>query len=385
MKRKIGYIITPLFCLFVAGTVFADDIDIHGFLAQGFIQSNDNNFLAAETEKGTFEFNEMGINFSTKPTSNLKLGMQLFARDLGEIGNDKIVVDWAFGDYSWREWLGIRIGMLKSPLGLYDETRDIDSLRTAILLPQSVYNELFRDAGQGLKGISIYGNIAMSFAGLLQYELNACDVQIPLDGGTARLIEGSEFFSGVTSIDPMRVFLGSLKWDTPVDGLMIGASGFIVGSTYNVTSTENIPLIYENDLSYFYLSAEYIWNDLSFSSECLMSSSTRNMYLAALPSFKILDDDDAKSTSYYVRASYRFLDWFEAGVYYSEAIDQDDGSGPENELKDIALSNRFDLNEYWTIKLEVHQMSGLAYAEPDEDGNTEDDWILFLAKISFNF
>ncbi len=36
--------------------------------------------------------------------------MQLFARDLGDIGNDEIQLDWAYADYFWIKWLSLRVG-----------------------------------------------------------------------------------------------------------------------------------------------------------------------------------------------------------------------------------------------------------------------------------
>ncbi len=70
------FIFAPFFC------ALADDnmVDIHGFVAQGYLKSDHNNFLA-DTEDGSFQFNEMGINFSTSMGENLRLGMQLFSRD----------------------------------------------------------------------------------------------------------------------------------------------------------------------------------------------------------------------------------------------------------------------------------------------------------------
>jgi hypothetical protein len=130
-------------------------VDIHGYLSQGFMYSNRNNFLA-DTEKGTFQFNELGINFAADLTDRLRLGIQLAARDLGDIGNDQVMIDWAYADYRWQDWLGIRAGRIKVPVGLYNTSRDIDLLRTFILLPQGIYNESFRDLLTSMKGISAY-------------------------------------------------------------------------------------------------------------------------------------------------------------------------------------------------------------------------------------
>lgn len=57
----------------------ANKVDIHGFVSQGFIYSTGNNFMADSTEDGSFEFNELGINFATNVEEDIRVGMQLFS------------------------------------------------------------------------------------------------------------------------------------------------------------------------------------------------------------------------------------------------------------------------------------------------------------------
>ena len=130
------------------------DVDIHGFISQGYLKTDHNNYMA-QTEEGSFEFNEMGLNFGTDLTEKLRIGMQLFARDLGKDGNDDLVLDWAFADYRWRDWLGFRVGRIKMPFGYYNSIRDFDMLRTSVFAPQSVYPEMLRDMISFMKGLSL--------------------------------------------------------------------------------------------------------------------------------------------------------------------------------------------------------------------------------------
>ena len=57
-----------------------DQIVIQGFISQGYLKSSKNNFFSSSKD-GTFEFNEMGINFSTDIDDKLHMGMQFFAND----------------------------------------------------------------------------------------------------------------------------------------------------------------------------------------------------------------------------------------------------------------------------------------------------------------
>lgn len=42
------------------------DLKIHGFASQGFLISDKYNYLAHDSKKGSFQYNELGINFTKK-------------------------------------------------------------------------------------------------------------------------------------------------------------------------------------------------------------------------------------------------------------------------------------------------------------------------------
>lgn len=153
MKKIIKFVFTGLIFLIATANICGaeSDVEIHGFISQGYLDSSDNNFQA-RTDASTFEFNEFGINFGKELTDKLRLGMQIFSKDIGPYGDNEVTLDWAYGDYRWKDWLGVRAGKIKTPHGLYNETRDVDILRNWIFLPQSVYPELTRDATLSLIG-----------------------------------------------------------------------------------------------------------------------------------------------------------------------------------------------------------------------------------------
>ncbi len=120
-------------------------IEIHGFVSRGFIKTTSNNYLAEDSTKGSFEFSEVGINFSKQLTDRMRVGMQLFTHDLGPLGNYRTRFDWFYLDYRFWDFLGVRAGRTKLPFGLYNENNDIDAARVPVLLPQSVYPVSNRD------------------------------------------------------------------------------------------------------------------------------------------------------------------------------------------------------------------------------------------------
>ncbi len=91
MKKII--IVSMMAVFVIAGNALsfdANQIQIHGFISQGYLKTDKNDFYFAKTEDGTFEYNEMGINFASELTDDLRVGVQFLSRDLGELGNNEV-------------------------------------------------------------------------------------------------------------------------------------------------------------------------------------------------------------------------------------------------------------------------------------------------------
>ncbi len=405
-------IITALFLIVVcAGQIQASEfgeVEIHGFIAQGYLKSDHNKFLA-QTEDGTFQFNEMAINFSTKLSRKLRLGMQFFVRDMGDIGNDEIIIDWAYADYRWRNWLGFRIGKMKSPNGLYNETRDLDMLRTSILLPQSVYNENSRETMLSTRGISLYGRYSFNAMGTISYKIQTGTIYASKDSGAAKFSEDIDRDLEVTDDFHMGdVYIGSLEWQTPLEGLRLAITGRKTDLSIEV-NYNNIPLT--NDISEWTsntFSMEYTWENLIlvaeyYADETVFTMVANDSTLQPFINSFIAPDTSIKQEGYYGSLSHRLTNWFEYGIYHSVYYrDKDDKHGyelkeayglPEEKawLKDTCLSLRFDLNLNWSAKLESHIMNGagimLDADNLNDDGipEYEEDWVLYAVKVSYVF
>src|SRR5205814_9800689 len=133
------------------------------------------------SSRGSLKLFEAGVNVSREVTDRLRAGVQLFARDFGAL-EDPLRIDWAFLDYRWRPWLGVRAGVIKMPFGLYNEYTDIDSARLPILMPQSVYSFRNRDILLSHRGFSIYGNRGLRRAGVLEYQAWLGTLDVAVDG-----------------------------------------------------------------------------------------------------------------------------------------------------------------------------------------------------------
>jgi hypothetical protein len=253
MRKLFLVMITVLFGLIsqVQALEFDDlgGIDVHGFISQGYLHSDENNFFA-DTESGTTQFNEMGINFSADVTEKLRLGVQFFARDMGGLGNNDVVLDWAIADYRWRDWMGVRAGNMKWVNGLYNESRDVDMLRTPIFLPQGVYNEAWRETSATLQGVGMYGELPANKAGSFAYDMQYGSMSMPVDGGPAKLLKDQvpgalkSLYAisdvDLTSVNVDYTFSGALKWNTPLEGLLI--SGTHWGYHFNANADTSIDI-----------------------------------------------------------------------------------------------------------------------------------------------
>ncbi|MEC9407084.1 MAG: TonB-dependent receptor [Pseudomonadota bacterium] len=129
------------------------DYQIHGFAAQGFVLTKGNN-LFGDSLDGSFDLREMGLNAQWQPLTNLGISGQLLSRRAGAADDGEPRVDFLFADLALQRMatdgheLGLRLGRVKNPFGLFNETRDVVFARPSILLPQSIYYD-----GEGLRSL----------------------------------------------------------------------------------------------------------------------------------------------------------------------------------------------------------------------------------------
>jgi len=383
---------------------FIGEIDIHGFLSQGYMKSTRNNFLM-DSKKGSFQYTEIGINFAKDLTEDSHIGLQLFSRDLGAFGNNEVILDWAYFDYHWRDWLGFRIGKMKIPLGLFNETRDLDMLRTCILLPSGVYNETWREALVSIQGVGMYGGASLGMLGDLGYQFLYGVTNFDNDGGVARSLETStNKYLVLDEIEVNYMTAANLLWDTPLDGFRLGASYLATRFKVDGNSAAALGPIPKatpletkfSDLHIAVFSANYSYEDLNVVSE--YSTLRSDTQLAASAPFGVLSTDKVNIQAYYGGLSYRFTNWFELGSYYSVYYrDKNDTNGyyrvREGDpahfgwIKDIALSSRFDITDNWIFKAECHWMDGTGIGTDHQNigSQTHRDWFLFAFKTSIYF
>ena len=459
MKNKLKFILLIylffyLVCLPCYAVNLTDDLSISGFVSQGYMKTDNNNWFGQE-ESGSFDFSEFGMNFNFSK-NRLRIGAQITARDIGEFGNNELFLDWAHGDYKFKDYFGIRVGKCKLPFGFYNAGRDIDMLRIPVMLPSSVYDESRRDISNSYRGAGIYGNIS-SAVGDFEYELwygiseikGAGMYEKGIISAMGSIIDSFMSVSAPRLIEEHFGFpkdsVKGLKYDMDTilnsDNMDVGNTatpgisirwmpsffeGLRIGiSTQSVDPDVTIPVNIDADILFvngtvipfekkgtiFFnakpeyvvlFSGEYIFNKWMFASEYVMYKLDYDLIYEGfepldMSSIPELSKFTVSPRGWYLQANYEISDMFSAGIYYSEYYpDRADKKGSKLKQsgidahrawqKEIVPTLRIDFNKNMLLKLETHFINGTAQLLTDfnPEGMSK-NWILYTAKITFNF
>ncbi len=376
-------------------SLIGEPIQVHGFASQGFIKTTDNNYLA-ESKRGSFEFTEVGLNFTKALTDKLRLGVQLFARRLGPLDGFDAKFDWFYLDYHWADWLGVRAGRVKLPFGLYNDINDIDSARVPILLPQSIYPTSNRDFLLAQTGGEIYGRVSLSLAGALEYRAYAGTIFLP-----STTPPNSPYQLG--KLNAPYVVGGRILWETPLEGLRVGGSlqalrldadFFFNQSIYGpLQMAGGLPPDFTGKVSAKIPAILWVGSAEYSAGALLLAAEYSRWYVQVTSSQPILFPNISTMVSerFYGMLAYRVKQWLYPGLYYAGYYTNvGNRSGRDNMQHDVAATLRFDINEYWLLKLEGHFMHGTAALDSSlNDGRRLSDlatnWGVLLVKTTAYF
>ncbi|WP_438865518.1 TonB-dependent receptor [Neptunicella sp.] len=166
MKYICHLALIVLFSVAYSKHTQANDFNWHGFIAQGITQAKSSNFINQDGQP-SFELTEMGINASYQINNKLRLSGQAVYLNGDNRYSDGIRLDYLFIDWSivskldWQ--LNAHIGRFKNYHWLYSSTRDVPHTRPSIILPQSIYFDVFRDIALGSDGVALRASINSQF------------------------------------------------------------------------------------------------------------------------------------------------------------------------------------------------------------------------------
>jgi hypothetical protein len=330
------------------------EVSVHGFVQQGFNVTDENNFLTMDTSGGSAEMTDAALNVSSNLTRKLRVGAQVYARNIGQLGNGSLEIDWAFADFKFADAFGVRGGKMKTALGLFSDTQDMEFLYTWALLPQGMYPLDLRSVTIAHIGADVYGNVRMGKAGSLAYTGYVGKIQDDDQGGYRYGVQdsGLGFRTGLNS----RGGGFDVRWYAPVEGLMAG---------YSFTQTKDeVDLIVNAMRLPFSVTSDparrQAWYaDYQFS-KLRLSSELRREYTALSMTPAIYPASQTQSRAWFAAASYRLFEKLEVGSYYSNFVYNINlpASAANNHIYDTAISSRVDLNRFWNIKVEGHFIDG---------------------------
>jgi hypothetical protein len=318
----------------------------------------------------------------------------VYDRNIGELGKWHPVLDWAVVDYKFKDWFGVRAGKVKTMLGLYNDTQDMESLHTWAILPQSTYPLDMRATNIAHTGGDVYGSISLRKAGSVAYTGYAGLRSFDPWGGYYYFSENGGFniekISGHTEGFDVR-------WNTPISGLMAGTSwvnstinrsgqwisGPFAGAPYGITDNpeRTVAGYLEFVRSKWHFAGEF--RNLNNIDEIVSPLFGKN----AFP----FNGGDQES---FVSAAYRVSKHVELGTYYSHYhVDSATAGDPNStHINDNTATVRFDLMSHWDLKVEEHFIRGYGgeysahgfYTTQNPNGykpNTD----LFVVRTGWNF
>lgn len=337
-------------------TVKDRKVQVHSFGSQGFLYSNQNNYMSMPTSKGSFAFTDGGANISTAVTDKFRVGAQVYVRNVGEFSNWHPEIDWAFGDYRFKTWLGVRAGKVKTTLGLFNDVQDMDSLHTFALLPQAIYPTDWRSTLIAHIGTDVYGSIEIKHVGVLSYVgyvgKQPQDLRSGYDLASSVVVgvkytyrSGRETGGDMRLTLPIGTVLGASYLDSDINGQGARTSAGVTTPYHQTTTLNGLAQYYvQQTIKGFRLDAEYRKNLRDV-----------NLYIVAVPQKQIAD-----SRAWYVAGTYRINKRLEIAAFRSEYfVDTRKVTTPATAHEfDTTIAGRVELNNHWYVKVEGHFIDG---------------------------
>lgn len=385
-----------LLCLASTSTAASEEslglpksVQIHGFLSQGFLHTSDNNLFGHSDDNISVDFRELGINGSWRPLPDLQLALQVVWRNAGQTDQEDLRIDYGVLNYavlsSESTLLGIKAGRVPTPLGLYNDTRDVASTRPGVLLPQSIYFDRNRNIALSSDGGYLYAEQRTDY-GDLMFNIGAF---IPRN-------EDPSFKHSLVGSSPGN-FEGDVSWLTRLNyewqGGMVRLA--VTYGEYNadyrpeVTDRQFLPGNFRFNPLIF--SAQYNAENWSITGEYALRKTRIHDFGPALPNM------DYTGESYYVQGLYNITSRIQGLVRYDQLIwDKNDRDGQKfartfsvpaysRFAKDWTFGLRISLMSTLLLSAEYHRINGTGWLSTLENRQTTQHWDLYTLMLSYDF
>jgi hypothetical protein len=377
-----------------ASEIEADQVQVHGFVSQGFTWTSDNNFFGTSSENGSFDFTEVGLNASLRASPRLHLAAQGLARRAGETDDGHLRLDYGLADYrlgtsAAMDW-GVRAGRIKNPIGFYNDTRDVAFTRPSIILPQSIYFDRVRDIQISSDGAQVYGQ-GQAPGGEFHVQLQVGQPRVDDVNTEIALLGGDR----AGELDPNPSFLGRLGYEWNGGRVRLAYSEYLLDLDYRAGAQDP-----NGDGTVTFrpriLSAQYNAENWSLTGEY----ARRHFEFESLARY--VPQRNITGESYYLQGSYALLAQWDVLARYDVLYqNKDDKDGSKFEqitggrrpaysqfAKDLTVTLSWTPSRAWLVRAEHHWVDGTAWLptqdNPDPAATTR-KWRLFALLASFRF
>ena len=374
-----------------------DDWFFQGFITQGWFASDDNNFYG-NSSAFSDEFTELGLNSSWRINNRFSLAGQVISRRAGSYDDgdpqlDYLLLDWQLqGQHDSQ--LGLRVGRIKIPYGLYNDSRDMAFTRPTIVLPQSLYFEKARDFQLSADGLMLYSRQALG--GGYQWDSELL-VARPKHDSKVEEAYLNRNFSGRFASSRGVMWRNKLSDDTSSWTLAATLGHF----NFDYRHGDLEPFLKTGNMSVdvALLSAQKAFGRLTLTGEYSLQRVDWGE-LGSGPSSFYSQDPVNFFESGYLQAQYRLSrDWDLVARYDVLYFDRSDRSGRESERlygrpfhrqfgKDFTLGVGWRPHQDWLIRAEWHSIDGtgsVSEVENSNAANLERRWQLWGLQASYRF
>jgi hypothetical protein len=323
----------------------ADRVVLHGFGSWAFGRTSWNNHYLGGGPENDFRHASMAMNVAAKVDDKFTVHAQAEIREDEE--GTRTTLSYAFAEYRFSDRLGLRIGQVKHPFGLYTEVFTVGTLRPFLDLPQGLYGPA-GFAGQAYRGVGITGT-AEAGAWTVSYDVFGGGIDLEKFAVPELFYLGeplSEHSDQIELESTRNVVGGRVVLSTPVRGLSVGAS------------------------SYTGLLNEEAGNRRSVIAGQLAYRSNR-FTLESEVAYQIQVRDEAV-TGGYVLVAYRLTPEWQVALQYdylkNTFFELDPAAAPSlQHHKEGAVAVSYWISRALVLKAEYHRVSGNRLALPDPE------------------